>query len=220
MQAKRERQVKTCRAIPCPEGRDRKGVLQCFDKWLPCDIWLRRETMRSVVTLCKVKSSRLIPLLTLAPPADDKSMISRHFPSWPFLGMTPKLLMCNDGKGRVSKGPATLPKDTSLAKYSSITIRCSYVESLLGFVWYAIIVSSSHLFFSNYDHTFGKSLASIQAGCSSRTLINFSTSSCFLKIIFFFVFLYSMDASLVFIFIISHSRFETRFTLGEIVLDS
>ena len=46
-------------------------------------------------------SSDLIPSLTLDPCKDEKSTIRRHLLGWPFLGITPKLLICNgiDGRG-------------------------------------------------------------------------------------------------------------------------
>ena len=44
--------------------------------------------------------------------------------------MTPKLLTWRKGNGGDANGPATLPKDTSLAKYSSITVGCACAEGL------------------------------------------------------------------------------------------
>ena len=78
----------------------------------------------------RVKSWGSMPSLTLAPPGEDKSTISRHLPGCPFLGITPKLLMCKRGNGGELKGPATLPRDTSLAKYSSTTFACWNAEGL------------------------------------------------------------------------------------------
>ena len=43
----------------------------------------------------------------------------------------PKLLTYKEGSGGVLKGPATLPKDISLARYSSMTEGHSYAEGLL-----------------------------------------------------------------------------------------
>ena len=84
----------------------------------------------STVTYCKANSSWSIPSLTLQPPGDNKSTMSLHFPGWPFLGITPKLLICRFGSGEEEKGPATLPRETSLARYRSITSGCCLAEGL------------------------------------------------------------------------------------------
>ena len=57
-------------------------------------------------------------------------MMRHHFHGWPFFGMTPKLLTWRKGNGGDENEPATLPKDTSLAKYSSITVGCACAEGL------------------------------------------------------------------------------------------
>ena len=73
--------------------------------------WCRTET--------KGEREVNVELTTLAPPGEDKSTIKRHLPGWPFLGMIPILLIRKRGNGGEEKGPATLPRDTSLAKYAS-----------------------------------------------------------------------------------------------------
>ena len=60
--------------------------------------------------------------LMLAPPGEDKSTISLHLPGWPFLGITPKLMMCRGCRGGEAKGPATLPWETLLARYLTTTL--------------------------------------------------------------------------------------------------
>lgn len=103
---------KTCHTIPCPERKDCKGVVfPCQSKktceW--CDL-LSHNAKWNHQDWFWPHQEMII-----------KSMICCHFTGWPFLQMTPKLLMCNDGKGRVSKGPVALSMVTSFAKYSSIT---------------------------------------------------------------------------------------------------
>ena len=57
--------------------------------------------------------------------------MSLHFSGWPFLGITPKLLICKCGSGGGEKGPATLPRKTSLARYWSMISGCCLAEGLL-----------------------------------------------------------------------------------------
>lgn len=54
-----------------------------------------------------------------------------HFPDWPLLGMTQNLLTWRFGQGRKLNRPTTLPKDTSLVKYLSITDRCCAADGLV-----------------------------------------------------------------------------------------
>ena len=44
--------------------------------------------------------------------------------------MTPKRLICREAKGGAEKGPASLPKETSIYKYESITKGCSKEERM------------------------------------------------------------------------------------------
>ena len=68
-----------------------------------------------------VKSSPLMPSLTLFPAGCERSTISLHLPDLLRLGITPNLLTWRAGRGGRGKGPATLPRWTSRDKYSSTT---------------------------------------------------------------------------------------------------
>ena len=54
----------------------------------------------STVMYCMENSSAFMPSFTLDRLGDDKSTIRRHFPGWPFFGMTPKLLTWRFGSGK------------------------------------------------------------------------------------------------------------------------
>ena len=71
------------------------------------------------VNILARKILRINAVVHAGTPQEDKSTIKRHLLGWPFLGMTPKLLICKRGNGEEEKGPATLPRETSLAKYAS-----------------------------------------------------------------------------------------------------
>ena len=76
-----------------------------------------------------------MPSLTLPPGGKDKSTINRHFPGRPRFGMTPKRLVCSGlARGEEVKGPATLPSETSLARYYSTTSRFRRADCMLEVV--------------------------------------------------------------------------------------
>ena len=87
-------------------------------------------TTSSNFIYCRENCSGSIPSLTLRPCGDDKSKIKRHFPGWPALGITPKLLTCKLGSGLLRKGPATRPKATSFCRYASTISGWAVAEAL------------------------------------------------------------------------------------------
>ena len=76
---------------------------------------------------------------------------------------------------------------------------------IVSFVWYSISISCSRLFLSNFVRKSLRLFAEVLAACSSRIFIEFSMSSFFCIVFLFFDFLWLIDASLVFLFIISHN---------------
>ena len=54
----------------------------------------------STVMYCMENSSAFMPSFTQDRLGHDKSTIRRHFPGWPFFGMTPKLLTWRFGSGK------------------------------------------------------------------------------------------------------------------------
>ena len=76
---------------------------------------------------------------------------------------------------------------------------------IVSFVSYSISISCSRLFLSNFIRKSLRLFAEVLATCSSRIFIEFSMSSFFCIVFLFFDFLWLIDASLVFIFIISHN---------------
>ena len=70
----------------------------------------------STETYCTVKRGLGMPSFTLCPTGEERSRMRCHLPGWLFLGMTPKWLICREGKGGAEKGPATLQEETSVCK--------------------------------------------------------------------------------------------------------
>ena len=78
------------------------------------------------VQYCSEKSFLSMPSLTLCAVGKDKSNIRRH--AFPFFGITPNRLTWRCLSGGVFVGQTTLPRLTSLFRYSSITAGCSMAE--------------------------------------------------------------------------------------------
>ena len=89
--------------------------------------------MSSILMYWRCQESGLIPSLTLWPWGEDKSTMRCHLPGWPFLGVTPELLMWRFCTGGESKGPTTRPSLTLLAENASITPECWYADNLFLF---------------------------------------------------------------------------------------
>ena len=71
-----------------------------------------------------------MPSFPLCPTGEERSRMRRHLPGRLFLGMTPTRLICREGKGGAEKGPTTLPEETSVCKYESVTKGCSKEERM------------------------------------------------------------------------------------------
>ena len=60
---------------------------------------------------------RVCAVIHTSSPKQRRTTMRCHFPGWPFFGITLKLLTCRKWNGGEANRPATLPKDTLLAKY-------------------------------------------------------------------------------------------------------
>lgn len=60
---------------------------------------------------------RVCAVIHTSSPKQGRTTMRCHFPGWTFFGITLKLLTCRKWNGGEANRPATLPKDTLLAKY-------------------------------------------------------------------------------------------------------
>lgn len=80
------------------------------------------------------KILRVNTIINATTSSENKSTINHHLPCCPRFGITPKLLICRRRSGGEIQ-PATLPRDTSLAKYSSMTFLMLKDREIVLFGW-------------------------------------------------------------------------------------
>ena len=80
-----------------------------------------------------------MPSFTLASPGEDKSTIKRHLPGWPFLGMTPKLLICKRGNGEGGEGACNPAQRDFISQIRIDNVGMVKSRGLVSFSWLKLV---------------------------------------------------------------------------------